>query len=116
MTDILKNIKDELPKVVSDAIFEGANIVLYTEDKEFFRTGGPKIKEVVNKIKKRIELRADKKILAPEDETEKTIRALVPEEADIMSMIFDVQRSWMLKSYLDNPAESERVARKRKTG
>ena len=93
MADILKLIKEELPKVISDATFEGANIVLYTDDKEFLRNGEPKIKEVVNKIKKRIDLRADKKILLSEAESEKTIRALVPEEANITNVIFDVQRS-----------------------
>ncbi len=93
MVDILKNIKEELPKVISDASFEGANIVLYTEDKEFFRSGETKVKEVVDKIKKRIELRAEKSILLPELETEKTIRALVPEEAEITNIIFDIQRS-----------------------
>ncbi|MBI3333985.1 beta-CASP ribonuclease aCPSF1 [Candidatus Pacearchaeota archaeon] len=93
MADILKSIKDELPKVISDATFEGANIVLYTDDKEFFKTGEQEIKRIVDKIKKRIELRADKGILAPEEETEKSIRALVPEEAEITSIIFDVQRS-----------------------
>jgi len=94
MTDILKSIKDELPpRIVSDAIFEGANIVLYTKDKEFFKTGEETVKRIVDKIKKRIELRADKDILASESETEKTIRALVPEEAEIANIIFDVQRS-----------------------
>lgn len=93
MVDILKNIKEELPKVISDASFEGANIVIYTEDKDFFRTGETKVKEIVDKIKKRIELRAEKSILASEDETEKTIRALVPEEAEITNIIFDVQLS-----------------------
>lgn len=96
MADILKSIKDELPKSISDAAFEGANIVLYTEDKEFFKTGESKVKEVVDKIKKRIELRADKTILASEEETDKTIRALVPEEAEIMNIIFDVQRSALI--------------------
>ncbi len=94
MADILKTIKDELPpNIVEDAVFEGANIVLYTENKEFFRSGDDDIKAVVQKIKKRIELRASKKILASEQETEKTIRALVPEEAEIVNIIFDVQRS-----------------------
>lgn len=94
MVDILKSIKEELPaNVVTDAIFEGANIVLYTSDKEFMRTGEEKIRATVNKIKKRIELRADEKILASQDETEKTIRAIVPEEAEIQNIIFDVQRS-----------------------
>lgn len=93
MVDILKNIKEELPRVISDAAFEGANIVLYTEDKEFFKTAENKIKEIVDKIKKRIELRAEKSILASEEETDKTIRALVPEDAHITNIIFDVQRS-----------------------
>ncbi len=93
MADILKSIKDELPAVISDASFEGANIVLYTEDKEFFKTGEHLVKKVVDRVKKRIELRADKKILADEDETEKTIRALVSEEAEITAVIFDPQRS-----------------------
>jgi len=93
MAEILKSIIDELPRVISDASFEGANIVLYTNDKEFFKTGEVKIKEIVDKIKKRIELRADKSILASEEDTEKTIRGIVPEEAEITSIIFDVQRS-----------------------
>src|SRR3989339_705118 len=93
MADILKSIKDELPRSVTDVEFEGANIVLYTEDKEFFKTGESKIKDVVDKVKKRIELRAEQKILASESDTEKTIRALVPEEAEITNIIFDVQRS-----------------------
>ncbi|MEK6896036.1 MAG: MBL fold metallo-hydrolase RNA specificity domain-containing protein [Nanoarchaeota archaeon] len=93
MTDIIKSILEELPKTVTDAIFEGANIVLYTADKNFVRTGEEKIREVVNKIKKRIELRADQKILASQEETEKTIRELVPVEAEIENVIFDVQRS-----------------------
>lgn len=93
MPDILKTIKEELPNAITDATFEGANIVLYTDDKEFFRNGDEKVKEVVSKVKKRIELRADKSILASESDTEKTIRALVQEDAEIVNIIFDVQRS-----------------------
>src|SRR3989338_7553629 len=93
MTDILKSITSELPKVISDAGFEGANIVLYTNDKDFFREGEAKIKEIVNKIKKRIELRADEKILTKQEETEKSIRKIVPKEAELKNIIFDAQRS-----------------------
>ncbi|MEK6820535.1 MAG: MBL fold metallo-hydrolase, partial [Nanoarchaeota archaeon] len=96
MTDILKSILNELPKVISNAVFEGANIVLYTEDKDFFLTGERKIKEIVDKIKKRVELRADEKILETQDIAEKIIRALVPGEAEITSIIFDIQRSVLI--------------------
>src|SRR3990167_3211813 len=94
MSEILKAIKSELPSgIVSEAIFEGANIVLYTADKEFFKESDEKIREVVRKVKKRIELRADTSLLAPQEETEKTIRAIVPEEAEIEKVIFDTHRS-----------------------
>lgn len=94
MTDILKSILDELPKQdISDAVFEGANIVLYTDNQNFFLTGETKIKEIVNKIKKRIELRADQKILTKKEDAEKTIRKIIPAEAEITNIIFDIQRS-----------------------
>jgi hypothetical protein len=47
----------------------------------------------VNEIKKRIELRADQKILLEQSKAEKEIRKIVPEEAEITDIIFDIQRS-----------------------
>jgi len=92
--DILKSILDELPKdAIVSAGFEGANIVLYTDNEKFFLEGESKIKSVVDKIKKRIELRAESKILKSQEETEKKIREIVPAEADLTNIIFDIQRS-----------------------
>jgi hypothetical protein len=90
--DILKNITEELP-YITDAGFEGANIVLYTDNEKFFKEGESQIKEIVNKIKKRIELRADQKILLDKEKAEKEIKQTVPKEADITNIIFDIQRS-----------------------
>ena len=71
MADILKTIEDQLPRgTVGSTIFEGANIVVYTTDTSFFKSGDAQIKEVVNTIKKRIELRADKSLLVKQEETE----------------------------------------------
>ena len=53
--DILKNIKERLHGDVTEASFEGANIVLYTANEKFFKEGEGKIKEIVDEIKKRIE-------------------------------------------------------------
>jgi len=93
MADILKTILNELPaKVIDSANFEGANIVVYTKDKEFFLKGEEKIREVVNKIKKRIELRASKELLMNKEKTEKFIRETVPSEAEIQSILFDEER------------------------
>lgn len=91
--DILKSILDELPKVINDAGFEGANIVLYTDNAQFFKSGESQIKDIVNRVKKRIELRADQKILESQEKTKQIIQKIIPEEAEVTNIIFDVQRS-----------------------
>ena len=94
MTDILKSIISEMAKGdISEAVFEGANIVLYTENKNFFLSGESKIKEIVNNIKKRVELRAAEKILMEKEAAEKEIRKIIPAEAEVKQIIFDIQRS-----------------------
>ncbi len=91
--DILKQITDQLHGNITDASFEGANIVLYTNNAKFFHEGESKIKEIVDQIKKRIELRADEKILLDKEKTEAEIKKIVPSDAEITDLIFDVQRS-----------------------
>ena len=91
--DILKQIIEQLHESITDASFEGANIVLYTDNAKFFKEGEAKIKEIVDQIKKRIELRADEKILMEQAKTEAEIRKIVIPEAEITDIIFDVQRS-----------------------
>lgn len=91
--EILKNITDRLHGEISEATFEGANIVLYTKNEKFFKEGESRIKEIVNDLKKRIELRADTKILAEKEEVEKTIKEVVPEEAEVTDILFETHRS-----------------------
>ena len=93
MLKILKNITDRLPGLINEANFEGANIVLYTKNENFFLEGEARIKEIVNDIKKRIELRADTKILISQEIVEKKIKEIVPEEAEITEILFDLHRS-----------------------
>ncbi len=94
--DILKNIIEQLKEDITEASFEGANIVLYTNNATFFKEGGSKIKEIVGQIKKRIELRADQKILREQPQTEEEIKNIVPQEAEITNIIFDAHRSIVL--------------------
>jgi hypothetical protein len=93
MVDILEKIKSQLSGKIKEANFEGANIVLYTDNEKFFREGEHEIKSVVNEIKKRVELRADQKILTSKEEAEKKIKEIVPSEAEITNFIFDFHRS-----------------------
>lgn len=91
--DILKNVTSRLEGKITEANFEGANLVLYTANEEFLKNGEGKIKEIVDEIKKRVELRADQKILQPQEKVEAKIKEIVPKEAEITNIIFDYHRS-----------------------
>lgn len=94
MTDILKEVLKSIPEgKISDAGFEGANIVLYTKDKEFFLNNEGIIKRIVDDIKKRVELRPDPSITLEQEKAEKKIKKILPEEAGVEQIIFDPQRS-----------------------
>ncbi|PIN71884.1 beta-CASP ribonuclease aCPSF1, partial [Candidatus Woesearchaeota archaeon CG10_big_fil_rev_8_21_14_0_10_45_5] len=93
-TKILNEVLKMLPaEKISDAGFEGANIVLYTKDKDFFLDNQGSIKKAVNDIKKRVELRADPAITLNQDDTEDIVKQLIPEEAGMGNLLFDPQRS-----------------------
>ncbi len=96
MADIIGSILKDLPSVIKNASFEGANIVLYTDNKDFFLDSEQKIRDIVNKIKKRVELRASEELLLDNEKAEKFIRATVPQEAEITEVIFDSQRSMVV--------------------
>lgn len=97
MADILKTILAEFPeKKISEATFEGANIVLYTNDREFFLVGDSLVRDTVKKVKKRIELRASEEMLLPQEESEKIVRQVIGEEAEITGVLFDSARSMMI--------------------
>ncbi len=94
MADILKEILKRLPEdKISEAGFEGANIVLYTKDKEFFLEPGDAIMSLVGEFKKRIELRPDPSITLPQEKAEKIINKIIAEEAGAKEILFDPQRS-----------------------
>jgi len=91
--DLLKTITAQLGGNITEARFEGANVVLYTANQNFLNDGESKIKEIVEQIKKRVELRADRKILPDKEETKKEIMKLVPKEAEVQEILFDQPRS-----------------------
>ncbi len=94
MSEIIKEIMKYLPaKSISVACFEGANIVLYTKDKDFFLDNNGVIRKIVDAIKKRIELRPDPSITMDMEKAEKEIKKLIPKEAGIDQITFDPQRS-----------------------
>src|SRR3989344_1763765 len=92
---ILDDIKAELPKtaMISEIAFEGSEIILYTKNKEFFKTSLPLIKKIVSTVKKRIEVRSDPSIVLGEEKTEEIIKEAVPKEAGIKDIYFEPEFS-----------------------
>ena len=94
MGDIIKEIIKMLPEgKVADAAFEGANIVLYTKDKDFFLNNDGIVRKIVNEFKKRVELRPDPSICEEVEKAEKMIKKILPKESAISTIIFDPPRS-----------------------
>lgn len=95
MSSIIKEIMKLLPDAdkVCDAVFEGANIVLYTKDKDFFLNNNGIIKTIVSSIKKRVELRPDPSLCMEVEAAKEEISKLIPKEATMDNIIFDPQRS-----------------------
>lgn len=98
MADIIKEVLKDIPDEakISDACFEGANIVVYTKNREFFLNNEGVIKEIVDKIKKRVELRPDPSMTMDVEEAEKLIKKLMPEDAGVDKITFDPQRSQVI--------------------
>ncbi len=95
MVKIIDEVIKYLPEDadIADALFEGANIVLYTKNKNFLLDNKGAIKEIVENIKKRVELRADPSTLMDMEDTKEAIKKMVSEDAGECNVIFDHQRS-----------------------
>ncbi len=93
MADILKEILKVLPDKISHAAFEGANIVVYTKDGDYFKDNKGTILKAVKEFKKRIELRPDPSLCMEIEKAEKQIRSMVSKDAGVQEIIFDPPRS-----------------------
>ena len=88
---ILKELEKKLPSDagITEVKFEGSEIVLYTKNPDFFRTGEQTIKEIVKGLKKRVELRPDLSISIEPEKAKRIIIEIVPEEAGIKEIYFE---------------------------
>ena len=98
MTPILEQVINEIPKnkLITSQNYEGANLVLYTKSRDFFKEGKSDIRKLVDKFKKRIDLRADQNLLVDEKSAKEFVQKLVPKSADITQIMFEPARSLMI--------------------
>ena len=95
--EILEKVKNSLPKeVVSRIELEGSEIIVYTKDREFFKTCEEVIKQIVGEIKKRVEVRLEKNLCLDEEAAKEKIKEIVPEEAKIKEIYFEPERSLVI--------------------
>ena len=93
MVKILDEIMKELPQdKVSSVEFEAANIVIYTTSKDFLFNGRDLIRKIVQKFKKRIELRAENSLLMNEDKAKEEVLKIL-EGVGVGDFKFDTARS-----------------------
>ncbi len=88
---LVDTIRSSLPADarIKEISFEGSEIILYTDNKEFFRSSSDLIRSIVSKVKKRIEVRCDPSILSETEKTETLIREIVPKDAGIKDIYFE---------------------------
>ncbi len=88
---VIESILEELPKnaEITEALYEGSEVILYTESKEFFKNSTDLIKKIVNKVKKRIEVRADPSIVLNEEKTLEIVKELIPKDAGVKDVYFE---------------------------
>ncbi len=84
--ELLSKIRDTLSDAeITKILFEGPEIIVYAKNIDVDMS---KLRNLVKKIKKRVEIRADPSILPPQEEAERIIKEKFPKEAGIRKIKF----------------------------
>ncbi|MHA2119214.1 MAG: beta-CASP ribonuclease aCPSF1, partial [Candidatus Thorarchaeota archaeon] len=92
--DIRESVKKALPRsaAVTSVEFEGPEIAIYSKAPKILLDDGDKIKALARKMRKRLVVRSAPEVRVSHEEAEESIRKLVPADAEITSIDFDVSR------------------------
>jgi KH/beta-lactamase-domain protein len=74
---------------VSDIELEGPHVVVYTKQLDAFLSGGDYLRQVAQRLHRRVVVRSDPATLIDPKEAEKAIRKLIPPEAEISQLFFE---------------------------
>jgi len=92
---ILSEAKEIVKKVLPDSSiitkidFEGAVVVLYTNNIEIFAENNDLVRQLAQAMRKRIAIRPEPSLLLSEEESESIIKELIPEEAEVTNIYFE---------------------------
>lgn len=92
--DILQQTKmavlEFAPSITITSIdFEASLIVVYTKDIDFFTDNPNVVKQIAQKIRRRLSIRPDPSILMNEEDAKEIIKKTVPEEAGVTDIYFE---------------------------
>jgi uncharacterized protein len=84
-------LREVLPETieVTDIELEGPHIVLYTKQLDAFLSGGDYLRQIAQRLRRRVLVRSDPAILSDPKEAEVAIRELIPPEAEISALFFE---------------------------
>jgi uncharacterized protein len=84
-------LREVLPETieVTDVELEGPHVVLYTKQLDAFLTGGDYLRQIAQRLRRRVLVRTDPESLIDPKEAEAAIRELIPREAEIAQLYFE---------------------------
>ena len=110
---IEEKIKSSLGNLVEDIKYEGAEIIIYTSNEDFFLNYYDKIKPLVEELKRRIEVRMIPSKCKDKEFTVQKIKELISQESGLKDIVFEETRSLVFieveKPYLAIGKEGEVV-------
>ncbi|MEM5830745.1 MAG: beta-CASP ribonuclease aCPSF1 [Candidatus Aenigmatarchaeota archaeon] len=97
MNEIEEKIKNSLPKeFVKEIAFEGAEIIIYTTNEEFFKNPFEYIKDLISQLKRRIEVRIYPTLCKDKNYTIEIIKNIIPKESNLKDIVFEESRSLVI--------------------
>ncbi len=84
-------LSEVLPETieVTDIELEGPHIVLYTKQLDSFLSGGDLLRQIAQRLHRRVVVRSDPETLIDPKDAEKVVREVIPPEAEINQLFFE---------------------------
>ena len=93
--DVVKLVKKVATEVIPDSVsftdikVEASNVVLYTPNVEIFTENNDLIRNLAQKVRKRIVIKADPSVRKPIVSAKQKLSEIIPEDAGVVEIKFD---------------------------
>lgn len=106
--DYIENTKEVLERIypnseVSDVVYEGPNIVIYTKNPELLGESNEVASKLAQEIRRRIAIRPDPSIMENEDKAREIAESIIPKEAGLKEVYFEADTGEIVIE-LDEPS------------